>query len=59
MTTQNEMMIAGVRRQKDAISDLVCQLESRPGLREEDVQYADSTLKNIENNLKRIRKTLK
>ncbi len=59
MTTQNEMTIAGVRQQKDVIDDLVRQLEDKTKLREEDKQYMVLVLKNVEDNLKQIRKNLK
>ena len=59
MTTQNEVMIARVRREKDTIDDLVRQLEAKAGLRNEDMQYVDLVLKAVEDNLKQIRRRLR
>ena len=53
---QMEFMIAGARRQKQMIEELVSDLESKPRYEDEDVRYLEVVLEKVERNLKNLRK---
>lgn len=59
MTTENEVMIARVRMQKDRMVDLVRQLEQKTRLKKDDFAYVESVLKDVENDIKQLRKKIK
>ena len=58
MTANEEVIIAGVRRQKDRIEDLVKHLEGKPKMRHDDIRYADAVLKDVEQGVKKLRKDI-
>lgn len=53
---QMERLIAEARRQKQAIEEMVTDLEARARFEEDDVRYADGVLRRVEAGLRRIRR---
>lgn len=51
-----EIMIAGVQRQSDVMSNLVRTLECKAGLENMDVQYFDVVLREVEAEIRMLRK---
>lgn len=54
---EKEVMIAGLRKQRDMLVELIEELEERPSFRTPDQQYCQEVLKRIESTLKRLRFT--
>lgn len=57
MATQ-EMLIAGLRSQREMIDKLIKKLSEKSLLTESDCSLYDSTTKNIEQNLRTLRKII-
>jgi hypothetical protein len=51
-----ERMIAEARQQKQAMEDLVGDLERKPRFDKDDLKYVDGVLKGIEGRLRALRK---
>ena len=50
-----EMMISGLRKQRNMLADLASQLEGKPILDLDDCQSYDRTTREVEKNLKALR----
>ena len=53
---EKEWLISGLKRQYDLLSDLINQMENKPFLDSNDSSFYDERTKQIEKNLKRLRK---
>ena len=53
---EKEMMIAGLRKQRDTLKELIDDLEEKPRFRDEDMEYCGEVLKKVESTLKRLRR---
>lgn len=53
---EREIIIAGLRREQNNLRELIEALEDKSYLLENDFQYCDEVLKNIETTLRRLRK---
>ncbi len=51
-----QMLIAGLRNQREMLDKLIKQLSDKTGLSKADGSLYDSTTKNIEQNLRTLRK---
>ena len=51
-----EMLIAGLRNQRELLDELITQLSDKTPLSDSDNVLYDSTTKNIEQNLRTLRK---
>ena len=55
---EKEIMIAGVRKQRDTLRELVEELEDKNRLEEVDFQYCEEVLRRVESTLRKLRKPL-
>jgi hypothetical protein len=55
-TVEKEFMIAGLRRQRDLLNDLILRLRGREKLDDEARLLYDSITKEVEENLRRLKK---
>lgn len=53
---EKDVMISGVRRQKEILNDLIQTLERKDVFWAEDFQLYDATLRQIETNMRRLRR---
>jgi ribosome assembly protein YihI (activator of Der GTPase) len=53
---EKEVIISGVRKQRDMLKELVEALEPKSQLGEDDLQYCEEILKRVESTLKRLRR---
>ncbi|GEM_PF-2710090 len=53
---EKEMIVSGVRRQRDLLDDLLDVLERKARLGDEEICYNEEVLRRVETSLRRIRK---
>ncbi len=53
---EREIIIAGLRKQRDALRELVQELEEKPRLENQDMLYCEEVLKKMESTLRRLRR---
>lgn len=53
---EKEIMIAGLRKQRDMLRDLVEDLERKSGFENDDFEYCGQVMKKVEEMLKKLRR---
>jgi ribosome assembly protein YihI (activator of Der GTPase) len=53
---EREIMIAGLRKEHNALRELIENLEDQPRLRSQDAHYCDEVLKRVETTLRKLRR---
>lgn len=53
---ERQLMIAGLQKQYDLLASLIEEIENKPTLRIEDVDFCQARTRRIANNLRRLRK---
>ena len=53
---EKEVMIAGLRKQRDVLKELIEELEDNTGQENRSLEYCDEVLKRVESTLRRLRR---
>ena len=53
---EKEIMIAGLRKQRDALRELVDELEGKRRVEDQDLRYCEEVMKRVESTLRRLRR---
>jgi hypothetical protein len=53
---EREVMIAGLRQQRDLLKELVKELEEKSFLDSQDLRYCEEVMKKIESTLRKLRR---
>ena len=53
---EREVMIAGLRKEQNALRELIEELEDKPALERREMQYCEEVLKSVEATLKKLRR---
>jgi hypothetical protein len=56
---EKEFMISGLRRQRDLLNHLLADLEAKPKLMDDDCSRYETVSKEVEKNLKKLRRLRK
>jgi hypothetical protein len=57
ITTNKEVLISGVRKQKDMLEGLIDDLEPKESLEDNDLVYCEEVFKRVEGILRQLKKT--
>lgn len=57
MANNKEVLICGIRKQKDMLENLIDDLEPKESLEDTDVVYFEEVLKRVEVNIRELKRT--